>query len=322
MKTLLKLVGGVVLLVVVLGLGAFMWASSKASSMLAATFESHRLEVAQPYPLSAGELAAAPKDADISALTLGRALERGKHLVEARYGCTGCHGDNFGGGEMINDGAVGTILGPNITAGKGGRTANYTMADWDRIVRHGIKPDGHPAFMPSEDFLLMSDQELSDVVTYIRSRPTVDATVAAPTFGPIGKVLAAVGKFPLSAQNIANHNAAHEALPPPAEETVAFGRHLAGICTGCHRPDLSGGPISFGPPSWPVAPNLTPHETGLKSWTFEDFDKTLMTGMRKSGAVVRDPMVLIIPFTSKTTVTERKALWKYLQSTTPQPIGK
>ena len=89
----------------------------------------------------------------------------------------------------MNDAAIGRILGPNITAGKGGRTAAYTMADWDRIVRHGIKPDGRPAVMPSEDFLLMSDQELSDVVAFLRSQPTVDAEVERPTFGPIGPAI-------------------------------------------------------------------------------------------------------------------------------------
>ena len=110
---------------------------------------------------------------------------------------------------MMKAPPVATILGPNITAGKGGRTAAYTMADWDRIVRHGIKPDGRPAVMPSEDFLLMSDQELSDVVAFLRSQPTVDAEVERPTFGPIGRMLVATGKFPLSAANITDHQHTH-----------------------------------------------------------------------------------------------------------------
>jgi hypothetical protein len=85
---------------------------------------------------------------------------------------------------MIDDPMIGRLLGPNITGGEGGRTADFGPADWDRIVRHGIQPDGHPAFMPSEDFRSMSDQELSDIIAYVRSRPTVDATVPPPAPGP------------------------------------------------------------------------------------------------------------------------------------------
>ncbi len=259
---------------------------------------------------------------DLQAVALERAVTRGKHLISARYGCIACHGPNFGGGEMMNDAAIGRILGPNITAGKGGRTATYTPADWDRIVRHGIKPDGHPAFMPSEDFILMSDQELSDIIAYVRSLPAVDAEVPAPTFGPIGKVLSATGKFPLSAETIQDHTAAHAALPPPAEETVEFGKHIAAVCTGCHRPGLNGGPMSFGPPSWPPAANLTPDASGLKDWTYEDFDKLFTTGVRKVGVPVRDPMIRIVPFGQAATTTEKKALWNYLTSLPATPTGK
>ena len=37
---------------------------------------------------------------------------------------------------------LGRFLGPNLTTGQGSRTLDYEPADWDRIVRHGVLPDG------------------------------------------------------------------------------------------------------------------------------------------------------------------------------------
>jgi hypothetical protein len=55
---------------------------------------------------------------------------------------------HFSGGAIIDDPASGRLLEPNLTGGAGGRTAGFRPADWDRIVRHGVKPGGTPALMP------------------------------------------------------------------------------------------------------------------------------------------------------------------------------
>lgn len=72
--------------------------------------------------------------------------------------------------------------------------------------------------------------------------------------------------------------------------------------------------MTFGPPDWPSAANLTPHEAGLKGWTFEEFEKAMTTGVSKDGHALRDPMTLIIPQAKRMTDVERRALWKYLTS--------
>jgi hypothetical protein len=51
-----------------------------------------------------------------------RALERGDHLLSARYPCRACHGQNFGGGVMVDDAMLGHFLAPNLTTGKDSRT--------------------------------------------------------------------------------------------------------------------------------------------------------------------------------------------------------
>jgi len=248
--------------------------------------------------------------------TLGRALERGQHLVESRYACMECHGQDFGGGVMVDDAMLGRILGPNITTGAGGRTAAYTPADWDRIVRHGVRPDGRPAAMPSEDFRRMSDQELSDVVAYIRSKPPVDQTVPPVELGPLGTVLVATGKLALSADLIGDHAARHESVPPLAVASVEFGRHLAGACMGCHKEDLTGGPVAGGDPSWPPAADLTPAGP-LGGWSYEQFVAVMREARRPDGTILRSPMDGVTSYTSRMSGTELEALWAYLQSLPP-----
>lgn len=325
---------GAVSLIATAGLG-FGVASLKASARLSQAFEAHAINIPVPYPLTEAELeelrveqrAVAPEEAaqasdplagiDLRELAKKRAIERGKHLVEARYSCNVCHGSNLAGGIMIDDGAIGTLRGPNITQGKGSRVTDYTTSDWDRIVRHGIKPDGSPAVMPSDDFFKMTDHELSDIIAYIASVPAVDAEVPQPSFGPVGKILLALGKFPVSAEVLHDHSAPHVEAPPSASDSPEFGAHLAAICTGCHRSNLAGGPMAFGPPDWPAASNLTQHESGLKGWSYEEFERTLTEGKNKHGHVLREPMTVMLATAQAMTNTERKALWTYLTSLPP-----
>jgi hypothetical protein len=69
----------------------------------------------------------------------------------------------------------------------------------------------------------------------------------------------------------------------------------------------------------PIPANLTPHETGLKSWSFEDFERALNTGTRPDGSKI-DPFM---PFESysKLNDTEKRAIWAYLQSLPPMAYG-
>ena len=315
MKTVLKVAAAVLLLLLLAVSGAYLWASSASNRVLTSTYESHEVEFPIPLPLSAEEVAElelAPEDAE--RLARERAVERGRHLVNARYQCTECHGMNFGGGVMVDAFPIGRLLGPNLTEGAGSRTLNYTAADWDRAVRHGILPDRRPSVMPAEDFRLMSDQELADIIAFIRSQPPVDNDVPAPTLGPLGKILVATGQLPLSVAHIEAHDAPHRVLPPAAEVSVEFGGHLAATCTGCHGADFSGGPITGGDPSWPPARNLTPHPSALGSWSYTDFVTALRQATRPDGTGILAPMTLVAPYAQQMTDVELEALWIYLQS--------
>lgn len=314
MKTALKILG-FVLLGLVVGAGVFYaWASFRSMSLMSRTVETHAVDFPIPFPLTEAEAAELLSPDSARAVALARAIERGGHLITSRYVCTECHGANLGGGVMIDDPAIGTLLGPNITGGFGSRTWEYDASDWDRAVRHGVAPSGLPLVMPAQDFQLMSDQELSDVVAYIKSLPPVENEVATPTVGPLGKVLLAIGQIRLAVDLIPSHTTPHAVLPPVSEATVEFGRHLSGVCSGCHGEDFSGGPIAGGDPSWPPAQNLTPHESALGSWGYEDFARALREGKRPDGSDLRPPMAAIVGFTRNMSDTEVQAIWNYLRS--------
>lgn len=322
MRSLLRLLAIALLVIVVLAVGAYGWASASTNRFLSRTFESHRVDFPIPHPLPAGEaeaLGLTPEQAEGEALE--RAIERGRHLIAARYPCAECHGANFGGGVMVDAFPIGTILGPNLTQGRGSRVADYAPADWDRAVRHGILPDGRPSLMPSEEFVRMSDQELSDIIVYIQSQPNVDNEVPAPKLGPLGRVLVATGQIIASADIVPSHDAPHRELPPEAAVTVEFGEHLAATCVGCHGMSLAGGPIVGGDPSWPPASNLTPHPDGLAGWSYEDFRRALVEARRPDGTELRPPMSLIIPFATRMTDVELEAMWTYLSSLQSLPTG-
>lgn len=318
MRTLLKILGWLVAVVIVVAAGVYLWAGYKVNQLFATRFDVHTVDFPIPFPLSTDEAAALPAadEAARASLARQRALERGKHLVEARYPCVECHGKNFGGGTMIDAFPIGTMLGPNITTGTGSRTLEYTATDWDRIVRHGVRKDGVPAVMPSEDFVRMSDQELSDIVTYIRSMPAVNNTVAEPSLGPLGRILVATGQMTASAAAI-DHQAAHRPAPPATATTAEFGQHVANVCIGCHRPDFSGGPIPGGDPSWAPARNLTPAPGALQGWTYANFLAAMRTGKRPDGTALKAPMDLMTQYAAAMTDVELQAMWMYLQSLPP-----
>jgi mono/diheme cytochrome c family protein len=171
-RSVVKIVAFVLAALLVVALAGYAWASVAASRKLSRTYTAHTVDFPIPFPVPEEEvrrLEVTPESARL--LARDRALQRGRHLVESRYACTECHGRDFGGGVMIDDAAIGRLLGPNLTGGKGSRTTGFRPEDWDRIVRHGILRDGRPSLMPSVDFQRMSDQELSDIVVLVQSQP-------------------------------------------------------------------------------------------------------------------------------------------------------
>lgn len=311
------------LLIVLVALAVFgfgKWTETAAERRLNQTLSAHVHEFPWPWPLDQVEVDSLDlDDAQAAALARERALQRGSHLLKARYTCAECHGADFGGGTMVDAPVMGRIFGPNLTRGEGGVTTGYSASDWDLVVRHGLRPDGRPALMPCEEFQKMSDQELSDIITYLESVPPVARTMPAVELGPVGKALIATGKLPLSAELITEHNGPHIVQPPPAAADAVFGAHLAGTCMGCHGLDLTGGPILNGDPNWPAATSLTP-AGALSGWEYQDFLRAMREGVRPDGSTIAVPMTMVMPYANQMSDVELRALWAFLQSL-PEPSG-
>jgi mono/diheme cytochrome c family protein len=151
----------------------------------------------------------------------------------------------------------------------------------------------------------------------VRTVPGVDKANGTMEIGTLGKVLDRKEKFPLDMARRIDHTKV-ETVPAPSA-TADYGRFLIRMCTGCHGEGLSGGPLPGAPSDLAVPRNLTPDATGLNGWTFEDFDKTLTTGVSRDGT----KLAALMPVESfgQLDPLEKKALYAYLMSVPPLPFG-
>lgn len=245
-------------------------------------------------------------------------IARGKHIAESIGGCASkdCHGADLAGGNPLKMGPLGTLSGPNITPS--GNAAAYKDGELARLLRYGVKNTGKSAlFMPSQDINWMNDEDLTAIISYVRSVQPVEKPNGPIQLGILGKVLDRQGMIPIDvARKIGGKQPELAGKPEP---TAAYGKHLAKGCMGCHGETYSGGAIPGAPPDMPVPLNLTPHETGLKGWTQEDFNKLLNTGDRKNGQKLNPFMP--IENTKLMDDTEKTALYAYFMSLPPKPLG-
>jgi mono/diheme cytochrome c family protein len=236
-----------------------------------------------------------PADAD--------AIAEGERLTS--FYCTGCHGTDLGGKDFFSDPALAVVDAPNLTPGNGGIGDQYSDADWVRAIRHGIDPQGKPLFiMPAKDFYFLNDEDLGQIIAYLKDLPSVDNAANDFSFATMGRVLLGLGVFGdvLNAETIDHVGPRPDA--PTTGLTAAYGGYLVKTlgCSTCHGVQLSGGQSPD--PDMPPGPNLTPGGH-LSSWTETAFISTVRTRQSEW-----------MPFESlaKMSDDELKALWLYLKS--------
>jgi mono/diheme cytochrome c family protein len=331
MRKLFRIVGWALCVLLLLALGAVGLAHVVAGRKYNKQWTIHAVSFPIPFPLSQAEMeklraervaAGAPAPdpiagVDLQKAALAHAIARGQYLVKTRVGCEGCHGADLGGKVLIDQTIVGYWVAPNLTSGAGGVTRGFSAADWDRAVRHGVRHTGQSSSMPATEFVNLSDHELSDIVSYVQSRPPVDRTTNPVRIGPVFSFIVGFGSSALSAYKI-DHEKPHLVEPPVEAASVELGAHLAQVCRGCHGDNLSGGKIA-GDPNMPIVANLTPDATGLKGWTESDFVRALREGKRKDGSDILPQMPWKAYGQMKD--VELKALWAYLQTVPAVPKG-
>lgn len=211
-------------------------------------------------------------------------------------------------------GPLGTIAGPNLT----GQLAKYSDGELARLLLTGVKRNGTSVrFMDVKEFNWLSDADLSALISYLRTVPPVQRADGPMDLGVVAKVLDRRDMLPL---DIARRTAGSARdIAPPAAPTAEYGAYVIRACRGCHGEHLSGGAIPGAPPSLPVPKNLTLHETGLKGWSYADFDKLLTQGVSKDGKKL-DPF-MPLDLLKNLTETEKQAMWAYLEKQPPLDFG-
>lgn len=279
---------------------------------------------------------------DIKASMDSAVIARGKAIVNGPAHCAFCHApmDDFlrveKGEEVPLSGGftfhlpIGTMYAPNITNDMETGIGKRTDGEIARTLRYGIRYDGKAVldFMPFYD---LSDDDLTAVISFIRSQPAIKNQRPQHEYNFLGKAVMAFLVEPMGDGEVPP--------APPADSTVEYGKYLAisvTNCRGCHtnRSMMTGayiGPDFAGLTQFEilddnleiikgkhlVTPNLTPDpQTGrMEGWTQQDFIKRFRTGRVIPGS----PMPWG-PF-SRMSEMELKAIYKFLKSIAPVKIS-
>lgn len=201
----------------------------------------------------------------------------------------------------------GKIYSKNITQSNMHGIANWTDAQLVYLLRTGIRPDGSfiPPYMPK--FNGMADYDVESIIAWLRSD---DPMLAADETVPPASEPSFFTKF---LSNIAIKPLPYDGSPralPDTNNAVEHGKYLATFqlqCFACHskdfakvndlQPELSEGFFGGGNPMTNYdgkvvnTANITmDEETGIGSWTEEDFIKAVKQMQTPHGKVLQYPM--------------------------------
>ncbi|ARN23442.1 cytochrome c [Piscinibacter gummiphilus] len=281
--------------------------------------------------LVAGAMGARAQDAAADAAR----IEAGGRLAVATD-CLACHtapkgGKPFAGGYAIAS-PLGDIVATNITPSKSAGIGDYTLEDFRRAVRQGLRKDGahlYPA-MPYTAYTQLSDDDTAALYAYfMHGVAPVDEKVPATSLPfPFNIRLSMVAWNALFLKD-------ERFVPDPSKtDEVNRGAYLAQAlahCSTCHTPRnalmaeqdgkgfLSGG--SVGP--W-FAPNITSDPVhGIGAWTEAELVQYLRTGRVTGKAQAAGPMAEAVEHSLQhLPEPDLKAIAVYLKQTPPVGGGE
>ena len=214
MKRILKGLGLLVCALFALGFVVVLYVFIASERVVARTYD---------VPLSSFD---APSDRE--------SVRRGKRIATI-VGCTSCHGAQMEGAIMFDEPNIARIAAPNLTS----VVKEYTDAELERLIRHGVKRDGRSLWiMPSMMFSHLTDDDLADVIAYVRSAPERDGVGRELTLRALGRVGVVTEKFkPV----VAELDADIQRAAPDHTDPMSYGRYLVmNACTECHGAKLQG----------------------------------------------------------------------------------
>jgi len=270
---------------------------------------------------------------DAAAQTTREQIARGKYVFGAAAGC-GCHTvakQPLNAGGRKYDGPFGTVYSSNITPDPTTGIGKWTDEQIITATRSGRRPNGERLIPvhPYTVFNGMAEQDLKDVVAYLRSVPPINRAT------PAKKISVPMFESVFLPAWLATFAAIESPPKSAATSGVARGEYLTRAvshCGECHTPRtmtmavdntrfLAGNQKGKGPEGSAV-PNITPdRETGLGSWSEEQITDYLETGNKPDGDVAGGLMAEVIQGSSAgykdLTKADRQAIAKYLKSIPP-----
>jgi mono/diheme cytochrome c family protein len=270
------------------------------------------------------------KDLEFRASSEPAIVERGRYLVQGPAHCADCHGARSPSGESPESTAplsggyefrlpVGVFRAPNITSDEETGLGRYSDADLARILRYGVRPDGS-AVLPFMPFAELADDDLTAVISYLRSTKPVRHEVPAHEFNLLGNLVRAWVIAPVGPKTTPEKRAPRGAV---AENGRYLAHHVAN-CVSCHtRMDMRTGelvgPLFGGGAQHPavggskktyLSPNLTPDPRW--GW-IEGWDESAFAARLTSGAG-RDGSPMPWPAFAGLSNDDARAIYLYLRS--------
>lgn len=308
MKKVLYVLGGLILLVILIGVGAFIY-----------------INVAYPK--------VGPAE-DITIERTPERLARGEYLVRHVNMCLDCHSkkdydyyatpviagtEGMGGEEFI--GVPGKLFIPNITPAA---LKDWTDGEIVRAITCGVSKDGRPLapMMPYSEYRYLAKEDVYSIVAYLRTLPPIENEVPLPSINfPLNLIFRTIPS-----------DADPQPLPNPSD-AVATGKYLTRVagCYFCHTPNEQGTPIpgkdfsgghEFSDPQLGTvrSANITPDmETGIGGWTEEAFIAKFKAYADSAGShipYVKGGPQTVMPWTILSGMTEEDlgAIYEYLRT--------
>lgn len=265
-------------------------------------------------------------------------IERGKYLANHVMLCMDCHSSrdwNFfsgplvestlgAGGEIFDEnmGFPGTYISPNITP--------FNLKDWSdgeifRAITTGVNKEGKVLFpiMPHPNFGQLDKEDIYAVIAYLRTLKPIEMEQPKSSSNfPVSLLINTMATQPQFTNR------------PASSDQIAYGKYLvtAASCVDCHSPFEKGkmvgepysGGMEFHMPDGSVlrSANITPHETGLKNWSVDQFVQRFkmfaepgadQKSIEDMGYQTIMPWIMYADMTE----TDLRAIFAYLQSLPP-----
>ena len=261
-------------------------------------------------------------------------IQRGRYIAYGAGHCVNCHtnkaeqDDVLAGKQLPMAGGlefelpVGTFYTPNLTPDRETGIGRYSDQELARVLRYGVMPDNRAA-LPFMDFHDLSDEDLTALISFLRSQPAVRRPNAPHAINFLGKAVLAFLIEPAGPARPVLKTS------PAMEATVERGEYLAtsvATCAECHTKrnpidgsyvaaKFSGGgvlPIAGDDNRVLVTPNLTPSPSGR----ITDWDEDRFVGRFDAGVGIPGTHMPWRQFASMTDA-DKRAIYRYLRTLPP-----